>query len=32
MVAIGLGIPADTFREAGRYGFVLHIYSMAVLY
>ncbi len=25
MVAIGLGLPADTFRQAGRYGFVQSI-------
>lgn len=25
MVALGLGLPAETFTKAGRYGFVLNL-------
>ena len=32
MIAIGLDLPAGTFREAGRYAFVFkcHLYSLGV--
>lgn len=29
MVAVGLGLPADTFRQAGRYGFAFLILLFA---